>query len=270
MSDAKSKIAKALMKDPEWEYGSILPIATRGPREGENYGDVSLALPDMIRDPLASWVKIRDSNFSDYDMQDVLNVMPIPGAAGAAAVPRGALGMMGTKMGKAALDMNPEARLARAADQGFDTAKTWYHGTGQAFDKFNPSSDGALGPGVYLTSDPAEAASWARARSGGGDGNVLSLNTKGKYATVDDQNRYYDATKGQGGERERFAATVAAMIRDGFVGVEDGTTKVVFDPANIRSTSAAFDPSNVGKSGLLLDGSSAVAAIAAALDEDRR
>lgn len=84
MSDAKRKIAKALMKDPEWEYGSLLPIATRGPRksEGETYGDISLALPDIIRDPLASWTKIRDQGFTNYDMSDVLNVAGMMAPAG--------------------------------------------------------------------------------------------------------------------------------------------------------------------------------------------
>lgn len=98
MSDAKSKIAKALMKDPEWEYGSILPIATRGPRksEGETYGDISLALPDIIRDPLASWTKIRDQGFTNYDMSDVLNVS---GMMAPASVVRGAVAKSGLAQG---------------------------------------------------------------------------------------------------------------------------------------------------------------------------
>ncbi len=129
MSDAKSKIARALMKDPEWEYGSILPIATRGPREGESYGDVSLALPDMIRDPLASWVKIRDSDFSDYDTQDVLNIMPVPAAAGAAGVPKAALGMFGGRL--AATADQSALKLAEAMDaRGKATREQIYELTG--------------------------------------------------------------------------------------------------------------------------------------------
>ena len=51
------------------------------------------------------------------------------------------------KAPKAALDMSQEARMARAAEQGFDTSKTLYHGTSNEFDKFKTNRAGI----TYLT-----------------------------------------------------------------------------------------------------------------------
>lgn len=110
-------MARALMKDPEWEYGSILPIATRK-------GEISLALPDILRDPLASWVKIRNSDFSDYDQQDVMNIMPIPGAAGAAGVPKAALGMFGGRLAATA-DKAMLRQAEEMAAQGVPREEIW-------------------------------------------------------------------------------------------------------------------------------------------------
>ena len=147
------------------------------------------------------------------------------------------------------LDMSPEARKERAEEMGFDTSKVWYHGTGQEFSEFSPSGDGALGPGVYLTANQSEAASWASARARGEGGSVKSLYTRGKFATVAQQDAYYAATKGR--EQDRWRQTITDMQRDGFDGVLDDSTLVVFSPSNIRSTSAAFDPAESGSSRLL-------------------
>jgi len=91
-----SAMAKALMKDPEWEYGEILPMATRK-------GERTWAIPDYLRSPLQSWVNIMDSmgtgqiqtrEGTEEMLPDILNVAPIPGAAtavGSNMVRRGAL-----------------------------------------------------------------------------------------------------------------------------------------------------------------------------------
>jgi len=93
----QSAMAKALIKDPDWEYGEILPMATRK-------GERTWAIPDYLRAPLQSWVKLMDSmgtgqiqtrEGTEELMPDILNVAPIPGAAtsvGANMVRRGALG----------------------------------------------------------------------------------------------------------------------------------------------------------------------------------
>lgn len=63
------------------------------------------------------------------------------------------------------LPMDLASRIARAEKMGFDTSKTFYHGTAADFDRFKLSSSpktGALfGTGVYTTSNPDEAAQYA-------------------------------------------------------------------------------------------------------------
>ncbi|HEY0820118.1 MAG TPA: hypothetical protein VGD46_15135, partial [Rhizobacter sp.] len=49
-----------------------------------------------------------------------------------------------------------------------------YHGSQQDITTFEPSATGALGPGVYLSSDPGEAAFWAR-RPGNAARNVVPV-----------------------------------------------------------------------------------------------
>lgn len=84
--EAKRNRARALLaKDPDWEYGSILPIAT-------TKGKVRPAIPDILRDPMVSWMNIQDSwfdgnvypddSYTEKILPDVLNVMPVSGAAG--------------------------------------------------------------------------------------------------------------------------------------------------------------------------------------------
>lgn len=63
----------------------------------------------------------------------------------------------------AALDMSPEARAARAAEQGY--TMDVYHGTGKNFKAFNPDkgkeASNTLGRGVYTAFDPAYAGNFA-------------------------------------------------------------------------------------------------------------
>jgi hypothetical protein len=63
------------------------------------------------------------------------------------------------------LDMSQAARIQRAAEQGYDTSKVWYHGTPKGgFDEFDPygtSDYGLFGDGVYFTSDPEIASGYA-------------------------------------------------------------------------------------------------------------
>lgn len=83
----QSAMARALMKDPEWEYGEILPMATRK-------GEREWAIPDVLRAPMQSWVKIMDSmgtgqiqtrEGTEELMPDILNVTPMGGATARAS-----------------------------------------------------------------------------------------------------------------------------------------------------------------------------------------
>lgn len=46
------------------------------------------------------------------------------------------------------LDMSKEARLERAKEQGFDTNRTWYHGTNRDFSEFKQGHDGLIHVGT--------------------------------------------------------------------------------------------------------------------------
>lgn len=113
----RDAMAKALAKDPEWDYGEVVPIATRAPRAGETYGAISLAWPDFIREPMQSWVKLRDSGFSDFAtsegsaeaLPDVLNVA-------AMMAPTGML-----RGGWA----NPNKRLVQETHKAYDDQVDW-------------------------------------------------------------------------------------------------------------------------------------------------
>ena len=81
-----------------------------------------------------------------------------PGLAG--GMEGATLGSGIAKAPKAALDMSQEARMARAAEQGFDTSKTLYHGTSNEFDKFKTNRAGI----TYLTDKPEIADIYANIR----------------------------------------------------------------------------------------------------------
>lgn len=323
MSDAKSKIARALMKDPEWEYGSILPIATRGPRknEGETYGDISLALPDMIRDPLASWVKIRDQGFTNYDMADVLNVsgMMAPaglmrGGAAKAAQASGARFPKGPSKEamRAALDardlehaeriarLRQEAaavdqadpRLARAREQGFNTEQMYYrtHHDPKRPDAFRLSPEHGT---ISITPDPALALQFGKNlfRNYIKDQDIFDPDNAAHVAKLAAEIRrqnipvetggaslevYLRDTAPSWGHGFENPEMIGAMKGAGFRGFKSNEESArdsigMLYPEDIRDVDAQFSPSAAGKNGRLLEGSSPVAAIIAALQgEDRR
>lgn len=66
------------------------------------------------------------------------------------------------------LPMDEASRMARAKEMGFDTDKTWYHGTGGNIEAFNPELLGAntTGPskglGVHLSKSPELANEYAK------------------------------------------------------------------------------------------------------------
>lgn len=65
-----------------------------------------------------------------------------------------------------ALPAGSLARLAKPVAQPAFSPQTWYHGTGNSFDTFNPwrtgqSTGAAFEAGAWLTPDPADASYWA-------------------------------------------------------------------------------------------------------------
>lgn len=128
------------------------------------------------------------------------------------------------------LPMDQASRMARAAEQGFNTDATYYHGTNADFDAFAPSGRGRMGPGVYLTDDPAYASRFAEGE-GANIRPVLSRRLAGPVET--------EASAGAGSLQDRLVAS-------GFVGrgAHNGSAGeyVVYDPQDVRSVFDTFAP----------------------------
>jgi hypothetical protein len=156
-----------------------------------------------------------------------------------------------------ALDMTPEGRAARAAEQRFDADV--YHGTPEDFRAFDLSKSGSnVGAsdsnGVFMfTNDPAYASEFTWK---GGDqvGQVMPLKLK-----MD--NPHYVDFYGQPYDSVKYREAIEAARRAGNDGVvvsnrvspfgQLSDDFISFDPANIRSRFAAFDPARVGEADLL-------------------
>ena len=139
----------------------------------------------------------------------------------------------------AELPMDTASRLSRAAEQGYDTTKTYYHGTQSNIDEFYTSDTGLHGEGVYLTDSPDEAAKYAmqnRTNLKDAGPNIIPVHIKGKL---------FDATTKEGKKwRSKILSDdIPDELRNmGYSGIktEDGIN--IFDPMDIRSIRAKFDP----------------------------
>lgn len=172
------------------------------------------------------------------------------------------------------LPMDEASRMARAKDGDFNIDA--YHGTNDdvtSFDLDHPNryDSGWLGEGVYATSDPGLASSYATLKSmkpqrwadptrirGQGDQVVpLKVRLKNPYmATLADKERIKMIEWQKGKEAAKAASKkwtdeLKAKGHDGVilkydpkdVGAANASTEyVVFDPKNIRSRFAKFDP----------------------------
>ncbi len=171
------------------------------------------------------------------------------------------------------LDMRQTARLARAKEEGFDTSRVWYHGTGvdfRAFDLDAVRRTGESDIAIALTDSPHLASGYAGAgpvekfwdwqglaQAGPGE---VKASDGGRvipgYIRLRNPKRI---TQEEWGSRGESADLIASAKRNGHDGIVFTYTAfdtpiseaLVFDPANIRSVNAAFDPANKGKSFLL-------------------
>lgn len=150
--------------------------------------------------------------------------------------------------------MNPEARMQRAQDLGFDTDNVFYHGTASDFAELQPSTVGDLGGGVYVTPNPEKASGYAAVRkfmkrqTNNAGPNVLPLRVKSNL-------NYLDL---EGSSIMPFdEARIQSLKDQGYEGIRqfdaDGNViqMNVFDPKNIRSTNAEFDPTKADSADLL-------------------
>ncbi len=124
------------------------------------------------------------------------------------------------------LPMDQESRMARAKEMGFDTSKVWYHGTNTEFEGFQEGK-GIFGKGVYLTTDPEAASSYAHKTF--------------EYGAF---GRLKDKAQKQGGQN-----VIPVYVRGN--PIHSVNDVGVFKPNQIRSVNAAFDPDFSGSSDLL-------------------
>jgi hypothetical protein len=157
------------------------------------------------------------------------------------------------------LPMDAASRNARAVEQGYDPFETWYHGTADDIAAFDPAKSqsrdfGHAGKGTYVASHPGIARAYANTAAGSADANIMPLRTSANNPlriSLEEKQAL-----GQAGP-SATARLQQQAISEGFDSIEvimpngEILEKVIFDPANIRSTNAAFDPANKGKSALL-------------------
>ena len=157
------------------------------------------------------------------------------------------------------LPMDAASRNARAVEQGYDPFETWYHGTADDIAAFDPAKSqsrdfGHAGKGTYVASHPGIARAYANTAAGSADANIMPLRTSANNPLRISLEQ--KQLLGQAGP-SATAKLQQQAISEGFDSVEvimpngEILEKVIFDPANIRSTNAAFDPANKGKSALL-------------------
>ena len=138
--------------------------------------------------------------------------------------------------------------------------QTFYHGTVGDFDQFDTSHPGAqdegfLGKGIYLSTTPGLANSYANIKSGRAEPNVMPLMVRGSRflrADLEFKRSMQGAAFKDKAYIEKVTAAIQAQGYDGIIlEFNDTAELVVFDPVNIRSVNAAFDPDEAGSSNIL-------------------
>ena len=176
--------------------------------------------------------------------------------------------------GEGGLDMSPEARKARAEEMGFDTSRTYYHGTAVDFEEFSataPQNFHIRLPGIFFTDNPRAASAYAwsvgmkradpqlladpsvdLSYPSAPDARIIPVYLRMRNPIVIDLSLRAD--KGHtppSAVREilsevqsegRYDSVILRNWKDG----SGPTQYIVFDPSNIRSVNAAFDPSQEG------------------------
>ena len=161
------------------------------------------------------------------------------------------------------LDMNPEARMQRAQDLGFDTNRPLYHATNSSFDSFEVPEGGFLkyGKGVYTTPSPEYSDRYIRENrdleSAYKEGaNVMPLYARGNIATEKDWEAARQEMISEGvspsGYNPQQEEIQRRLKAKGFDGLNMfGDEVIIYDPKNIRSTNAEFDPAKADSADLL-------------------
>lgn len=142
-----------------------------------------------------------------------------------------------SKLFKKLLPMDEASRMARAAEQGFDTSRPVYHGTKTDFRAFD--RDRAIGSQFWSTTDKAAIEAGNVGAQGKGVikemfqriKNPASWDEYDKYGTDELISRGFDG--------------VALPDKDGHI------TYIAFKPSQYRDVRAAFDPAKRDSADLL-------------------
>lgn len=167
------------------------------------------------------------------------------------------------KIAKLLLDLSQEARMQRAAEQGFDTSTPLYHGTSKDkdFQKFKDSRRG-----TWTTTDPAEASGYARQNDsksyklsterGAKPWDMVPVNSADRViplyakplqnpATVESYPEWLAGADNYQRAQTQWFDQLRSQGHDGVL--LPGGVRVDFDNANLRGQFAPFDPANAGK-----------------------
>ena len=174
------------------------------------------------------------------------------------------LGMVGSKNARLTpqtgdLDMSHAARMQRAVEGDWNPDRPVYHWTeAPDIEEFIPSTEGKLGAGVYASPIPSYGERYVDQSKA----IAMPLNYRGQLAGIQDFDDAYNVARSEmpnltGSEAVRAwrARANDVLAERGFTGREVGGEVLIFDPKNIRSTSAAFDPAQRGSSNILASGS---------------
>lgn len=160
---------------------------------------------------------------------------------------------------KRKLPMDAASRMARAQEMGFDTRKVWHHGTPNGM--LETIEPGRRDPGAWFTTDISNANNYAR----GENAYIHSTHLKTKNPFVVEHGGdgdFLPTHKGQPLGLTNNVDIVKHAQRMGYDSVhfpdgnftESGNTMVVFNPTQVRETSAAFDPNKADSRNLLASG----------------
>lgn len=147
---------------------------------------------------------------------------------------------------------------ARSTGTAADRPQTFYHGTAADIERFDLGHSGRkdsgwLGEGIYLTDQPDLANHYAKIKAGGSGGNVMPVMVRLQnpyIASLSDKARLQGAAPE---ETQAFTKRLQELGYDGAIlAFADVKEIVVFEPAQVRSTSAAFDPELASESDILL------------------
>lgn len=224
----------SLFDSPDLTYRmSMLPGATyRNPDGSER---LEWALPSMITEPIDALYRLgQNSVLPDgrpgipnpqnvENQNDVLTgLLSLYGGNAMKGVTREAMAL-------------PSLRDTAQGIAGAEAPQRMYHGTAAAedFSRFKPSESGSLGPGVYLSDNPAFAGTHAGLDDGA---RVMPLDVSGPFASVDD----YLTTLHANGRNPEAAQN--ALLDQGYTGVSGdfggpnfANVTNVFKPGSIRS-----------------------------------